>query len=575
MEKLEKTASQNEMIRILAQVFNQSTEEEIDKICYYLVGQIYPSYKHVTLGMGEKMVQTAIALAGGKTKEVVEKKTREIGDLGEVASQLVKPRKNKFDEYLQVEGELTVADVHRGLEKIATTSGTGSQEVKIKTLASMMLEAENIERKYLTRLVTGTMRLGVGDMTVLDGLAVAFLGSKEKRPTLEHAYNLSSDIGQVAQVLLTQGVAGIKEIEVTVNRPLKPMLAQRVSRLSEIKEKIDSEVIAVEEKYDGERIQVHKQGETVTLFSRRLTDITGQFPEVVENVRNHVDVETAILDGEAVAYNFEEEEFYPFQKLMHRRRKYEVEEYAEEFPVRYMVFDVLYVNGRSLIRESYPKRREELEKLLENHKYIALTRRIVSTNLEEIDEYFQRCLERGAEGIICKSCSGSSYYEAGARGWSWIKWKKEYASELSDTFDLVVVGGYAGRGKRSGTYGSLLCAAYNHEKDVFQTVCKLGTGFTDEQLETLPKKFQDLIVEEKPARVEVTDEAKPDYWFVPKFVVEILGSEITKSPVHTCAQEIAGNGLSLRFPRLQRWRPEKGPEQATTAKEVLQMFKRQ
>jgi DNA ligase-1 len=346
--------------------------------------------------------------------------------------------------------------------------------------------------------------------------------------------------------------------------------------MSEIMEKIGSEVVAVEEKYDGERIQAHKNGTEVRLFSRRLTDVTNQFPKVVDNVSKHIKAENAILDGEVVAYDHQKGVFYPFQKLMQRRRKYDVEEYAEKIPAKYMLFDLLYTNGKSYLKKSYPLRRRELEEITENEKYITVTGRMKSTELDEIDEFFQDCLSQGLEGIVCKSCAKDSYYRAGAREWMWIKWKESYASELSDTIDLVVVGSYAGKGKRGGTYGALLCAAYRHNKDIFQTVCKLGTGFSDKQLEELPEKLRKVKTEKPPARVRVTKEMEPDSWFAPKYVLEVLGSEITESPVHTCNwKKEEKRGLALRFPRFKRWRPEKAAEQATTVEEIVRMFSNQ
>ena len=310
------------------------------------------------------------------------------------------------------------------------------------------------------------------------------------------------------------------------------------------------------------------------MFSRRLTDITNQFPDLIENIEKYVKVERTILDGEVMAYDFENDLFGSFQILMQRRRKYEIKEYRKKIPVRYMLFDVLYVNDESFMHKSYPERREKLETIVEGSKYIALANRRVSSDLDDIDDFFQECISKNLEGIVCKSCAEDSYYKAGGREWTWIKWKKEYLSELSDTLDLVIIGAFAGRGRRSGTYGALLCAAYNSDEDVFQTVCKLGTGFSDEQLANLPKKLEDAKVDKSPARVTVTKDMNPDFWFTPKYVVEVLGSEITKSPVHTCNwNEIEKQGLALRFPRFIRWREEKSPEQATSSKEILQMYK--
>lgn len=571
-EKLEKTTSHNQMVEILSKLLKGSSFRDIDIVCYFTLGGICAGYEKLKLGLGDQMVMAAMSLASGVKIGVVKEKMREFGDLGRVAGEIGRIEDEEIKKYLDLGEDLTVRDVYSGLLRIARATGSGSQEVKKKTLASMLSRGDKGERKYIARLAAGEMRLGIGEMTLLDALAVVFLGSKEKRSDLEHAYNVCSDIGHVAKILVRSGLKGIKGIRIALNRPMKPMLAQRVSRLSEIKEKIGSDEISAEEKHDGERIQTHKDGDEVKLFSRRLTDVTDQFPDVVNNVRKHVKAQKAVLDGEVVAYDFENDVFYPFQMLMQRRRKYEVEEYADKIPVKYMLFDILYLKGKSWIKRSYPKRREKLNEIVKKQKYIAVTDRRICTRLDEIEDFFQECINRGLEGMVCKSCADDSYYRAGARGWTWIKWKRSYTSELSDTLDLVVVGAFAGKGKRGGTYGALLCAAYDQGGDTFQTVCKLGTGFSDEELAKLPKKFDPLRRTERPARVMVTRDMRPDYWFDPAHVLEVRGSEITKSPIHTCGwDKKEGKGLALRFPRFERWRPEKSPEQATTVEEVIAM----
>lgn len=575
MRQLENTSKQTEMISILAELFREADADSIGEVCYWLVGQIGPDYKELQLGMGDKMILSALALASGEEVSKIEDKQAQAGDLGDVAVGLEVKKLNPFEEIWQVEEPLTVSHISEALDRIAQASGSGSQEVKKKTLASLLIRSSPEERRYVTRLVAGTMRLGVGDMTVLDGLATAFLGGKEDRPPLEHAYNVSSDLGHVAEVLLTQGEEGVCNIEVSLNRPLKPMLAQRVSKISDIEEKIDTEKISAEAKYDGERIQVHKDGSTIRLFSRRLTDVTHQFPDVVRGVKKCLHVNRAILDGEAVAYDAGEGAYFPFQKLMRRRRKYDVEEYAEEIPVRYLAFDLLYHEGESFLRQGYPYRRKKLAEIIKPSDKVALSDRIVTDSTDEIETFFEESLEKGLEGLVCKSYGEESYYRAGARAWSWIKWKKDYSERLSDTLDLVVVGAYPGKGARSGGYGSLLCATYHQEKDTFQTLCRLGAGFTDEQLAKLEGIFAEHAVDDKPARLEATKDVEPYQWFVPRIVVEVLGSEITQSPVHTCGLPQLGRGLALRFPRFQRFRDDKDAGQATTTAEVIQMYEDQ
>jgi DNA ligase-1 len=591
LEMLENTSSQNEMVDILATIFKKSNAGEIDEICYLLMGRIAPEYEDIVLGLSEKTVQSAISLASGAPKSEVEGKrsfpepkkynfleveeeTRNLGDIGEVASKMVKTTENPFKDYFDYTGELSVKDIFDGLRKIASTGGKGSQDIKKKTLASMLIEADETGRKYIARLAEGTMRLGIGDMTILNALSVAFFGSKQKKPELEHAYNISSDIGLVAKVLETDGIKGVNGLGIALNRPIKAMLAQRVSNFEDIREKIKSQDISAEEKFDGERIQAHKDGDNVKLFSRRLTDVTKQFPDLVENIKKYVKVEKTILDGEAMAYDFENDLFGSFQILMRRRRKYDVKEYRKKIPVRYMLFDVLYVDGESFLYKSYPERRGKLETLIDESKYITLANRRVSSDMDAIDDFFQECINKNLEGIVCKSCAKDSYYRAGGRDWTWIKWKKEYITKLSDTIDLVIIGAYAGRGRRRGTYGALLCASYNHAEDTFETVSKLGTGFSDEQLAEMPEKLADARVDKIPARAKVSKEMTPDFWFTPKYVAEVLGSEITKSPVHTCNwNDKEKQGLALRFPRFIRWREEKSPEHATTTEEIFEMYK--
>jgi len=559
--------SRNEMTTLLSRLLSAASPDDIGTVCYFVLGTIGPGYSDLALGIGDRTTAAAIALAAGTDVAAVDAAARDLGDYGDAASRLIGPPAG---------GSLAVADVHRALVAIARTSGQGSVEQKTGGLAALFTAGSDRERRYLARLAAGQMRLGAGEMTLLDALAEAFLGSKGERPALEHAYNLSSDIGLVARTLLTEGLFGVEAITVTLHRPIRPMLTQRVARISEIVERIGSSVIAVEEKYDGERIQAHKDGDDVTLFSRRLTDVTGQYPDIVRGVREHVAADTAILDGEAVAFDHATGTYLPFQTLMRRRRKHRVREVASEIPATYRAFDLLYVDGESYLGRSYPERRARLEEVLPGAAGISPGDRIVTGDTDGITAFYLSCIERGLEGIVCKSCAEDSVYRAGAREWQWIKWKSDYAPGLSDTLDLAVIGANAGRGRRAGTYGSVLCAAYNRDDDIFQTVCGMGTGFSDVDLADLPRRLAGARVDRQPARTMVNPQAAPEFWFTPALVVEVLGLEITESPVHTCCWDPERRrGLALRFPRFVRWRDEKSPEQATTTAEVAAIFRRQ
>jgi DNA ligase-1 len=239
-----------------------------------------------------------------------------------------------------------------------------------------------------------------------------------------------------------------------------------------------------------------------------------------------------------------------------------------------MLFDILYLNGESLLTQSYPLRRKKLEQVIKETKYLALAKRITSSNFDEIEEFFQESVENGLEGIVIKSCNEESVYLAGAREWTWIKWKPEYQTELADTLDLVVVGAYAGKGKRAGTYGALLGAVYNKDQDVYQTLCKIGSGFSEEQLSKLPNLFREVITSKQPARIQVSIQIVPDEWLLPHFVIEVKGANITYSPLHTANWDSRQQrGLALRFPRFLRWRHDKRPEEVTTVDELLVMLK--
>jgi DNA ligase-1 len=412
-------------------------------------------------------------------------------------------------------------------------------------------------------------------MTVLDALAIAYGGGKEARDDIERAYNISSDLGRVAKTVVERGIEGIKRFRVSIDEPIRPMLAERLSSHEEILEKLGGKCIA-EYKYDGERLQVHKSGDNVTLYSRRLENISGQYPDAIGLFKKNVKAKEAILECECVAVDVDTGEMRPFQELMHRRRKYGIEKAIEDYPVSLFMFEALYVDGKDLTLEPYPLRRKTLVKIIEEGNRVKLAHNIIARDARELEKFFLKAIEDGCEGLVCKSIAKDSVYQAGARGWLWIKYKRDYKSEMRDTVDLVVVGAFHGRGKRAGTYGALLLAAYDSENDIFETVTKCGTGFTDEDLAKLPNMMQKHVVSHKPPRVNSMFEA--DVWFEPFVAIEILGAEITLSPIHTCAMDSVrkGSGLAIRFPRFTgKYRLDKAAEDATTVAEIIEMYRNQ
>ena len=570
-EKIEATTKRLEMTDYLVDLLKQTPEELIGKVVYLTQGQLYPDFIGIEIGVAEKLALRAVARATGYGEGEIEKDVIETGDLGETTQRFIK----KKAQAALFRKPLTVEKVYENLEKMAKATGAGAMDQKINLLAGLLTNATPQEAKYVIRTATGNLRLGIADMTVLDALAIAFGGGKEARDALERAYNISSDLGRVARTVVKKGMPGIETFEVSIGEPIRPMLAERLSSPQEILEKLGGECIA-EYKYDGERIQAHKQRDQVILFSRRLEDISGQYPDAVSLIKNYVKAEDAILEAECVAVDPDTGELRPFQELMHRRRKYGIRKAMEKYPVSLFVFDVLYANGRDLTLEPYPVRHQYLEKIIEESDRVEIAKHLVTDRPEELEAFFEKAIENGCEGLICKSLAEGSVYQAGARGWLWIKYKRDYKSGMIDTVDLVVVGAFHGRGKRAGTYGALLLAAYNKEEDRFDTVTKCGTGFTDEDLAKLPRMMQKHEIPHKHARVNSTLDA--DIWLEPAVVIETVGAEITLSPTHTCAMGVVrhGSGLAIRFPRFTgKYRLDKSAEDATAVSEIVKMYRSQ
>ncbi|NWG10811.1 ATP-dependent DNA ligase [Candidatus Bathyarchaeota archaeon] len=571
-EKIEATIKRLEMTDLLVDLLKNTPKEIIDKVVYLTQGRIYPDFVSLEIGVAEKLAIKALAKASGCKETEIEEDLPKTGDIGESSQKFMTSKKQVT---LMPQKALTVERVYETLDKMAKASGSGAVDLKTALLAGLLADATPKEAKYIMRTVTGNLRLGIADMTVLDALAIAYGGGKETREFIERAYNISSDLGRVAKTVVEKGLSGIKKFQVLVGEPIRPMLAERLSSPEEILEKLGGKCIA-EYKYDGERIQIHKRNNEVTLFSRRLEDISSQYPDAIELVKNHVKARDAILEAECVAIDTETGEMRPFQELMHRRRKYEIRKAIEEYPVSLFMFDALYFDGKDLTLEPYPIRHHALKKAISESDRMKTAKYIITSDPKELENFFQEAIEDGCEGLVCKSMAEDSVYQAGARGWLWIKYKRDYKSEMTDTVDLVVVGAFHGRGKRTGTYGALLLAAYNQDKDVFETVTKCGTGFTDEDLARLPKMLQKYKIGHKHSRVQSIIEA--NVWFEPAIVIEILGAEITLSPIHVCAVDVIrkGSGLAIRFPRFTgNYRLDKAAEDATTANEILEMYQKQ
>lgn len=560
-EKLSATTKRLEITGDLAKLFSECKKNEIKHVVYLITGVLVPQHYGIELGMGDKLCEKSIALVSGKSGKEVQAHYRKTGDLGETARELLE-KKTQRSLHAQL---LSTQKVYDNFFKLATSSGSGSQDLKIKLLADLLGSASPVEAKHIIRYVTGKQRLGAGEATVIDALSVWKAGDKSLRPAIEYAFNMTSDLGLMAELFFDKGIDGLKHIKPTPFSPVQPALAERLPDANAIFEKLGE--CAVDQKYDGFRLQVHKQNGRVEIYSRRLEKMTHMFPDLIEEFKK-IKLKEFIIEGEAIAFDEKTQKFLPFQATIQRKRKHGVAEKAKQLPLKFFVFDVLLEDGKNMMLEPYAQRRKELEKTFEGGKTVMPSQTIRAKNAAELEDFFEDAVGEGLEGIIAKDLHAP--YTAGARKFAWIKLKKSYDAGLSDTVDGVIVGFYYGKGKRTKFgLGGLLAAIYDDKNNRFRTICKIGTGFSEEQMTWFEKTLSKIAVKQKPANVDALIDA--DVWVTPKYVVEINADEITKSPVHTAGMN-GKEGFALRFPRLVKLREDKKPEQATSEKEIEELF---
>jgi len=602
-DKIENISSRLEMTVILAELLEKAKKDEIKQIIYLSQGILGPNHIALEAGLGEGLIEQGLAKANGYSKDEIKKSYREIGDLGLVAEKYSEKKKQQalFSE------KLSIKKVFENFIKMSNLEGKGSQESKLKMFAELLNSASPKEAKYIARIPLGNLRLGVGDPTIMDSLATNYLSeftkdkkimkeieaelkekktrgtrkSEEKRKEeferkakarirkmIETTYNIHSDLGAIAEKLKEKGMKGLDELQIKAGTPIRPTLAERLPSAKEIVEKIGKCI--VEAKYDGFRLQIHKNKNEVTIFSRQSENMTEMFPDIVEAVRKQIKAEEAIFEGEALAFNEETQEYFPFQITIQRRRKYDIEKKAIEFPLKLFVFDIMFLNGTNYMEKSFLERRKKLESMIGKGNLIEPTKKIFTDDPEKIEKFFLENVESGLEGIIAKDPTAK--YIAGARKYSWIKLKRSYKGELNDSVDVTIIGYFEGKGKRTQFgLGGLLTAVYDSETDSFKSVAKIGTGMTEEILKELESKLSKIKEKQKPARVD--SGVEPDFWVKPEYVIEVVADEITKSPTHLAGNE-NGQGYALRFPRMIKFR-EKKPEESTTVKEIIQMFEKQ
>lgn len=567
--EMETTTKRLELTSILGSLLD-GAGDDLKELVYLIQGKLAPDYEGIEFGISGKLIVKSLANASGQTEEEVNKLFSKNGDLGTTAAEL---RENIRQAPL-VSEDLTLHYVYTKLLDLANSSGPGSVKGKMDIYSDLFMNSKPDDIKYITRIIMGKLRLGVADSTILDSLVSAF-SEKKYAEIIDTAYNFHPDIGLIATLLQKRDIKTIENIGPEPLVPFKVMLAERLKSIDDIREKMNH-MAAYEYKYDGLRTELHKKGDKIKIFSRGLEETTDNFPDIVSNFKKNYNFDSIIIDGESVPYNPETGELFPFQMVSKRRgRKYGLDEKSLEIPLVMFIFDILELNGKSLVNTPYQERRKILEENFKDNEYFRLATRLVSDDSEEINKFFEKSIEDGCEGVVAKNTSSESVYRAGARGWLWIKFKRDYQKELADSMDLVVIGAFNGHGRRAGAYGALLMASYNEETQEYESFTKLGTGFSDEVLFSLPKMFSELKEDHKPAMVN--SKMIPDVWFYPQIVMEIQGAEITVSPIHTCAYSKIekDSGLALRFPRLVKIRDDKKAEDATTTNEIIELYKMQ
>jgi DNA ligase-1 len=560
--QLDGLASRNAMTELLSTWLSQVDEAEIAMAVNLSLGQLAPPYERIEFNLAEKMVVRALSEAFEQSQAAVWSAFKTSGDLGEVAFTL-KQKQSKIEE------DVTLAEVYDQLKALATDSGTGSQERKVTSLSQLLVQVDALGAKYIARMVAGRLRLGFSDMTVLDALSVMLGGNKSARKELELAYQVFPNVGEIARLTKQFGVSEItQKVQVTLGVPVVPALAQRLKTAREMIEKMGE--VMVEPKYDGTRVQIHVQTTPdfwIRSYTRNLDESTAMFPEL-NQISEQLKATSVILDTEAVGVHPQTGKLLPFQMTITRKRKHGVAQAAHDVPLVFFTYDILFLDGKPLIHLPLRKRRELLESIVKPGSVLQLDPTLVTADANEVKAFHLKQLSLGFEGAMVKKID--SPYQPGRRNWSWVKFKEveEAQGKLSDTIDAVVMGFYAGKGKRTkfGIGAFLVGVRDESELGMVKTIAKIGTGLTDEQWRELKRRLEQEVSLSKPTAYEVANNLEPDVWVDPSVVVEIAADEITISPMHSA-------GVALRFPRLVTFRDDKSLEQATSLTEVKAIAK--
>ncbi len=584
-DHIEKVASRNEMTIQLSQLFSRLTPYEAKIVAYMSLGELNPPYVGTQFNIASKTMVNIVARTVNVSSDEIVKQIKKMGDAGAVIA--------TYD--WNAKEELEIIELYDWLCKIEDISGIGSQEEKSNQLIRMLQALDPLSAKYVIRIVLSKLRLGFSDMTLIDAFSWMIASDKTLKKEIENAYNMSADIGKVAFYLVRDGIDGIKDIVITVGIPIRPASAERQPSVEKIIERLGE--CRAQLKLDGFRLQIHinngvqnddkpkktlnkesdytKSNRRVCFFSRHLKDMSNMFPDMIDAL-TALPVKNIICEGEAICYDTNTGNFLPFQETVKRKRKHDIEEVAVEYPLRIYLFDLLYLDGESCIEKTHDERRALLEnifKKITNDKVQLIEEKTTKT-VNELNEYFLSAINQGLEGLVVKR--PDAVYQPGKRNFNWIKLKRKEGGHLRDSIDAVVLGYYAGRGKRAKFgIGAFLVGVYNKDEDVIQTVAKIGTGLKDDEWIALRKKCDLITISEKPKDVMCAKELHPDVWVTPEIICEIYADEITLSPLHTAGKTDEQLGFALRFPRFVRYRDDKDVSDTTGPDEIKRLYETQ
>lgn len=568
--QLREVSSRTQMIKLLAELLDKASPQEAAIISYLVLGELRPPYEGTQFNLAERSLIKVVARVLGISETEAKNKMAEAGDIGDVVVQ------GTWHGSLH---EVAVTHMHHALCKLEALSGAGSQETRLEDLVQILKYVSPLEAALVVRIISGSLRLGFSDMTVIDAISWMLVGSKAEHDLIERAYNICADIGKIAYSAKEGGKKAIEHIHMQIGIPVRPAAAERLPTAQAIIEKLGTCI--VQPKFDGFRLQVHverSQGKVhVTFFSRNLHKLeAGIFPELEQAFHTWYGA-SCILEGEAIAYQESTGQFLPFQETVKRRRKHKIADIAQEFPLKLILFDILCYHGESTIDLPHHKRYELLHKVADSmaHTAVSVVKEIKVSTSSELEECFYEAIEHGLEGLVIKR--DDAVYQAGKRNFNWIKLKRQEIGRLEDTIDAVVLGYYVGRGKRAQFgIGAFLVGVYDKKRDRFETLAKIGTGLSDEEWKQLKKLCDARTIQHKPINVECAPLLEPYAWVSPDLVVEVEADEITKSPVHTAGKtEKTHYGFALRFPRLVKVREDKSASDATTVDEVISMYRDQ